>query len=210
MNASTLPSKQEVKFLFQASKWGFGAYEIVNDPEAKMMASRPRRRRADEKQESLNQDDSFVATLNSFPPQFKGCVSEKDYFEKMTQLKSILAENTGPKLPFLIAIAYWAAGIAIDIIYGWYGFFMIVLPAVSFFVSDWYVSSQYKADVENVFQSWNPQVKATFTRVKGNHSLLELEMIPNLLTSAVPIEYGGSMESGNASDAAIKGAEMSS
>lgn len=196
---SSEPTTRQVKVLFHASKWGFGPYEIVEDPETKMMASlgRGRRHRSDEKQQNLNQDDSFITDLNTFSPQLMGVVSEQDWLEKMTHLESVLADHTGPKLPFLIAIAYWVSGIAIDIIYGWYGFFMIVLPAVSYFVSDWYVSAHYKSRVEHVFQSWSPQVTAIFTRNvrKGEYALLELRLSPLSLASAVSIEYGGSMES---------------
>jgi len=131
MDMTTTHSTHGIKILFQASKWGFGPYVVVEDPETKMMATSRRGRHNDAKQQSLNQHDDFITRLSYLPPQLKGVISEKEYLQKMTQLKRVLSEHTGAKIPLLIAFAYWVAGIAVDIIWGWYGFFMIVLPAMS-------------------------------------------------------------------------------
>ena len=129
--------------------------------------------------------------------QLKGVVPEEEYLNRMTQLQQILSEHTGHKVPMLIALAYWVAGVAIDIIWEWFGFFMILLPAISYFVSAFILKSQYKSRVEGVFQSWNNVVTATFSTnvIKGDYALLELKVDSIRETNFVEIEYGGSMES---------------
>lgn len=146
--------------------------------------------------QSLHQSDNFITKLNYLPSQLKGVVSEKEYVYRMTQFQQVLSEYTGHKVPLLIAFAYWVAGIAIDIIWEWFGFFMIMLPAVSYFVSAFILTSQYKSRVEGVFQSWK-NVKATFSTnvVKGDYALLELKAQSLPGSGIVGIEYGGSMES---------------
>lgn len=189
----TAPSSmQEVKVLFQATKWGFGPYEVVEDPDTKMST---RRREQDQKQKGLVETSDFVTKLNHLPPQLNGIVSEKEYLEKMTQLESVLSSHSGPKVPMLIALAYYVAGIAIDIIYEWFAFFMIVLPAASFFISWYIMNSQYTARVENVFTGWT-NVKASFKQnvIKGNYALLELRVMLLPVVSVVAIEYEGSMK----------------
>lgn len=202
MDMADTSSTQQVKVLFQASKWGFGPFEVVEDsPESKMAAASYASRRrgchkVDHKQQSLGQQDDFITRLNYLPPQLNGVVSEKEYLDKMTQLQSVLATHTGPKIPLLIALAYLVAGVVIDIIWEWYGFFMIVLPVISFVISFYIMNSRYKGSVKDVFRSWT-DVEATFTNnvIKGNYALLELKVMDIPRASVVTIEYGGSMES---------------
>lgn len=200
---TTAYSEQRVKILLHATKWGMGPLEVVQDPDVKMRVLSWRRKRNDgnddeSKHQSLAQDDFFITNMYSLPPQLNGVVSEKVYLEKMTQLETVLSEHTGPKIPLLVALAYWVAGIAIDIIWGWYGFFMILLPVTSFSIAAVIVNRRYKARVERVFGSW-PNVQAIYTTnvLKGNYSELELSVTSLPVASAVSIQYGGSMEEDN-------------
>lgn len=184
-SSSTCSDPLEVKILFKAMKCGFGAYEIIADPDRvsrlsgrKRRSARCRRDRMDLKQQSLSRRDTFITELDFLPPLLVGVVTKAEYLKKMDELKHIMSTSSGHTIPFLIFFAFLVTGLVVDAIWEWLGFFMIVLPVFAFFISFDILKKQFKADVEGLFRDW-PNVRATFKSnvAGGSIALLQLRVV---------------------------------
>jgi len=178
-DATSSTAVREVKFLFKATKAGFGPYAIA-DPDVKTLvgrAARYGRYKLDPTHERLSLDN-FVTDLDRFPSQLEGVVSQTEYSQKMAELKDELSNHRGPTYPMLAFVVFLVTGVGVDVIWNVLGFFALILPVLAFFATYALVQSKYKANIEDIFASWSNIIRATFYTnvVKGNVAILELRV----------------------------------
>lgn len=179
----------EVRYVFQAKSCGFGSYELVEDPDSKILAKAVLgksgrgygRCKIDPKHRGLLSTENIVTDWTTVPSLLvkQEVSSPEDYATKMEQLQQLLKDHNGVlAYPFGTFVLFLVISVALEIyLYQTILFLSLFVPSIAFFVAFSAAQSAYRRNVEDIFESYKSMFIVTFLcSNKGNYAVLTLRL----------------------------------